>query len=128
MEFYKIIIVLLIWLFYIIGMVYYNYVLIRFNFIVNHFKNALMTSLLSICLSFLVSNNIIDFTYISILLLFIYWFVFDIGLNLKRGLPSTYIGRKSKMDQLLRKYAKGHILLFKLSLLILTTIIYVCIK
>jgi hypothetical protein len=32
-----------------------------------------------------------------------WWILFDIGLNLKRGLPFDYIGTEAELDKLLRK-------------------------
>ena len=127
MEFLKVIAVLLTWSFFITGMVYYNYILIRLNFIVNHMKNAIITTLLSLALSFLICSDFLNFTFISVLL-FIYWIFFDIGLNLKRGLPKSYIGRKSKLDIFLRKYACGYNITFKIIVLSLISIIYGLIK
>lgn len=128
MEFFKVIAVLLTWSFFITGMVYYNYILIRLNFIVNHMKNAIITTLLSLVLSFLICSDILNFIFISIVLLFIYWIFFDIGLNLKRGLPKSYIGRKSKLDIFLRKYAHGYNITFKIIVISLISIIYGLIK
>ena len=128
MEFFKVIAVLLTWSFFITGMVYYNYILIRLNFIVNHMKNAIITTLLSLVLSFLICSDILNFIFISIVLLFIYWIFFDIGLNLKRGLPKSYIGRKSKLDIFLRKNADGYNITFKIIVISLISIIYGLIK
>ena len=128
MEYLKIIAVLLTWSFFITGMIYYNYILIRLNFIVNHMKNAIITTSLSLVLSFLICSDFLNFTFISIVLLFIYWIFFDIGLNLKRGLPKSYIGRKSKLDIFLRRYAYGYNITFKIIVLSLISIIYGLIK
>jgi len=124
MEYFKAITVLFTWVLFIIAMVYYNFILIRLNFIVNHMKNAIITSVLSLALSFLIYSNFINFIFTSLTLLFIYWIFFDIGLNLKRGLPTSYIGRKSKLDIFLRKYAYGYNITFKVTAFILISIIY----
>lgn len=128
MELYKIIPLIIGWLVYIILTVYYNYIIISMNFIVNHPRNAAITTVTSILFSGTIATNLLDFLLYNSIFLTSYWILFDIGLNLKRGLPLQYIGKKSVMDRLLRKYAKGQIILCKILVFLLTVIIYKLLK
>lgn len=73
-------------------------------------------------------NPMIGFYIGGFLFLWSYWLLFDIGLNCIRNLPFQYIDRKSVMDQPLRKYSKGQIILCKLLVFLLLLTIYKLLK
>jgi len=51
-----------------------------------------------------------------------WWILFDLGLNLRRGLPFDYIGYKAKMDKFLRK-VKINQFVIKIGVLIISILI-----
>ena len=52
-----------------------------------------------------------------------WWILFDLGLNLKRGLPFDYIGTEADLDKLLRK-VKINQFVIKIAVLIISIGIY----
>ena len=78
MELYKIIPLIIGWLVYIILTVYYNYVIISMNFIVNHPRNAAITTVISILFSGTIATNLLDFLLYNSIFLTSYWILFDI--------------------------------------------------
>ena len=117
------------WLFFIALMVNENYITIKYNQIVNHAHNAIMTSFMATILSLIYvfyfdSQTIIQLVYVWLCLLLSYWLLFDIGLNLKRKLPLRYLGKGARLDRFLRKYSFGQPIAFKLMCITLLNIMY----
>jgi len=117
------------WLLFIIFMVNENYITIKYDQIVNHAHNAIMTSFMATILSlfyvfYFDSQTIIQLAYVLLWLLLSYWIVFDIWLNLKRKLPIQYLGKGAKLDRFLRKYSFGQPIAFKLICITVLNIVY----
>jgi len=117
------------WFLFIAFMVNENYITIKYDQIVNHAHNAIMTSFMATILSLIYvfyfdSQTIIQLAYVWLWLLLIYWLVFDIWLNLKRKLPIQYLGKGAKLDRFLRKYSFGQPIAFKLICGLVLNIVY----
>lgn len=112
------------WLVFIIIQVWCNYTLIKTNQIVNHFQNALITAFCGASLTLFWKWNIADMIYVYSILLFTYWLLFDIMLNVSLGWNIEYLGETSVLDRFLKKYVHGQAILFKLFCIALSTLIY----
>lgn len=119
-----IVIISALWLVFIIIQVWCNYTLIKTNQIVNHFQNALITAFCGASLTLFWKWSIFDMIYVYSILLFTYWLLFDIMLNLSLGWTIEYLGETSVLDRFLKKYVHGQAILFKLSCIALSTLIY----
>jgi len=121
------------WLLFIAFMVNENYITIKADQIVSYAHNRIMTGFSSVILAFYYvyffgSQSIIELAYVWLWLLFSYWLVFDIWLNLKRKLPIQYLGKGAKTDRFLRKYSFGQPIAFKLICIVLLNAIYYIVK
>ena len=121
------------WFFFIGLMVNENYTTIKYDQIVNHAHNAIMTGFCSIILAynyvyFFDNQTILQLAYVWLMLLLIYWLIFDIWLNWNRKLPIQYLGKGAKLDRFLRKYSFGQPIAFKLICVVLLNVIYYIFK
>jgi hypothetical protein len=64
-------------------------------------------------------SNLKLFSYMFLYLSW-WWLLFDLGLNLKRGLPLNYIGRSAKLDKLLKSIKVNQFIIKGLLILIST--------
>jgi len=111
---------IIIWFAFIALMVWFNYVLIvKKNIVPNHPINAIITITCAIIFA-----NYLNSWQMIFVLLWIYWLLFDIGLNKSRKLHLNYLGHKSILDRLLRKVSYGQPILFKILLAVISYGIY----
>jgi hypothetical protein len=111
-------------LFIILQIVHHYYIIVVCKKSPNYIKHTLVRFIISyLLLLFFNSITILNFLILGTS----FWFLFDIGLNVARGLPIDYVGKNAWLDRLSAKIdkalGKGAMFYLKLMLLILFIIL-----